>query len=380
MVSPTRIPQDAVAEKQRLDKYNKITPNFKSEYKIGTYQYPEDLRVRPDLQHFVAFFINVRDKGRLGIDNRDKRYFVSETEQKKLDALAVDRPNLQPADIVQGIKTVQNNAGAIAASAYLLSRLGSGTRFADLPGTLAGTLGAGFVGKVGAKLFENAAGSSNALQVGTTHRLKDVIALHLEERPTVRYTTRYNNGGDMGFLTGLLVQGSAAASAGNLKNLEPEIQARALSEFAKLPGLGVLNNLRELSTKTRTNPFREVLFESVDYRSFQFKYRFYPKSKTETDRVHDIITMFKIHMHPELTAGKLFFIYPSEFDIQYYYEDKENNYLNKFARCALVDMQVDYGGEQFSTFEDGAPTEIGLSLTFQELEQMTSEGIEKYGY
>ena len=58
MVSPTRIPQDAVAEKQRLDKSNAIKPNFKSEYKIGTYQYPDDLRVRPDLQHFVAFFIS----------------------------------------------------------------------------------------------------------------------------------------------------------------------------------------------------------------------------------------------------------------------------------------------------------------------------------
>jgi hypothetical protein len=380
MVSPTRIPQDAVAEKQRLDKSNAIKSNFKSEYKIGTYQYPDDLRVRPDLQHFVAFFINVRDKGRLGINNKDKQYFVSDTEQKRLDALAADRPNLQPVDIVQGIKTVQNNAGTIAASAYLLSRLGSGTRFADIGTTIAGTAGAALAGKVGAKLFQNVTDNATALQIGTTHRLKDVVALHLEERPTVRYTTRYNNGGDMGFLTGLLVQGSAAASAGTLKNLAPEIQARALSEFAKLPGLGVLNNLRELSTKTRTNPFREVLFEAVDYRSFQFKYRFYPKSKSETDRVHDIITMFKVHMHPELTSGKLFFIYPSEFDIQYYYKDKENNYLNKFARCALVDMQVDYGGEQFTTFEDGAPTEIGMSLTFQELEQMTSEGIEKYGY
>jgi hypothetical protein len=243
-----------------------------------------------------------------------------------------------------------------------------------------GTFGAAAAGKIGAQMFSYVTQNSQALSAGTTHRLKDVIALHLEERPSVRYSSRYNNGGDMGFLTGMLVQGSAAASAGNLKNLEPEMQARALSELAKLPGLNMLNNLRELATKTKTNPFREVLFEGVDYRAFSFKYRFYPKSKSESKKVHDIITMFKMHMHPELTAGKLFFIYPSEFDIQYYYRDKENNYLNKFARCALVDMQVDYGGDQFTSFEDGAPTEIGLSLTFQELEQMTSEGIEKYGY
>ena len=58
----------------------------------------------------------------------------------------------------------------------------------------------------------------------------------------------------------------------------------------------------------------------------------------------------------------------------------ENNYLHKFARCALTDMVVDYGGDQFVTFPDGAPIEIGMSLKFQELEQMTSEGITKYGY
>jgi hypothetical protein len=43
-------------------------------------------------------------------------------------------------------------------------------------------------------------------------------------------------------------------------------------------------------------------------------------------------------------------------------------------------MTVDYGGEQFATFEDGSPVEVGVNLTFRELEQMTSEGIEENGY
>jgi hypothetical protein len=86
-------------------------------------------------------------------------------------------------------------------------------------------------------------------------------------------------------------------------------------------------------------------------------------------------------MHPEITQNKLFYIYPSEFDIKYYYKNSENKYLHKFARCALVDMVVDYGGDQFVTIgNDGAPAEIGLSLKFQELEQMTSDGINNYGY
>jgi hypothetical protein len=84
-------------------------------------------------------------------------------------------------------------------------------------------------------------------------------------------------------------------------------------------------------------------------------------------------------MHPELTPAKLFYIYPSEFDIQYFYKDRENPYVHKFARCALTDMQIEYGGEQFATFEDGSPVEVGLLLSFRELEQMTSERV-KDGY
>jgi hypothetical protein len=43
-------------------------------------------------------------------------------------------------------------------------------------------------------------------------------------------------------------------------------------------------------------------------------------------------------------------------------------------------MQVDYGGEQFSTFSNGAPTEIDMTLSFRELELLTKESIRTNGY
>jgi hypothetical protein len=369
---------DIVSEKRKQyeSKY-KNSANYKSNYNIGTLEYPDGLREKPDLQHYVAFFINVRDKGRLGKNNpQNKDYYVSEQEQKRINALnAEGSPRLQNQDVAAATQTVLNNSATLAAATYVVGRLGAGVRRKDLFGLAAGTAGAALAGKFAKNLFQ----SLNLPQFadGGVSRLKEVITLHLEDRPSVSYKTNYNNGADLGFLTGLLIQGSAAASAGTLKQMEPEIQARALSQLAKLP---VLNNLRELSTRTKTNPFREVLFESVGYRAFAFKYRFFPKNKSESQKIYNIINTFKIHMHPELSGGKLFYLYPSEFDIQYYYKDEENNYLNRFARCALTDLNVEYGGEQFATFEDGSPVEIGLSLTFQELEQMTSEGIETHGY
>jgi len=66
--------------------------------------------------------------------------------------------------------------------------------------------------------------------------------------------------------------------------------------------------------------------------------------------------------------------------IEYFYKDEINPHIHRFARCALTNMSVEYGGEQFVTFEDGSPVEINMSLTFQELEQMTSEGITQNEY
>jgi hypothetical protein len=370
--------KDVVSEnRKKYDAKFQNRTNLKRDYEIGTLEYPDGLRTKPDLQHYVAFFINVRDKGRLGKNSpSNKDYYVSREEQDRINLLnAEGSPRLQNQDVAAGTQTVANNAGTLAAATYAVGRLSTGVKKNQLLGLAAGTLGAA----VGGKLVKNLFNSLNLPQFadGGVSRLKEVITLHLEDRPSVSYKTNYNNGADMGFLTGLLIQGSAAASAGSLKQMEPEIQARFLSQIAKLP---VLNNLRELSTRTKTNPFREVLFESVGYRAFAFKYRFYPKNKSESQKIYNLINTFKIHMHPELSGGKLFYLYPSEFDIQYYYKDQENNYLNRFARCALTDLSVEYGGEQFATFEDGSPVEIGLSLTFQELEQMTSEGIEKNGY
>jgi hypothetical protein len=207
--------------------------------------------------------------------------------------------------------------------------------------------------------------------------------LHLQERPSVRYGVNYTEK-DMGALTGFLAQGSATKTFDDLSKVGKEALARGVASLIKLPSLvpggGTLADLRSLTTRTTTNPFREVLFESVDYRTFNFRYAFFPKSSTESNRISDIIQLFKTHMHPEISDNRFFYMHPSEFEIKYYYKDKGNPYLHSFATCALTGLEVEYGGEQFSTFENGAPTEIGLSLTFREIEQVTSQGVVKYGY
>ena len=290
-----------------------------------------------------------------------------------------DRPTarITAQDAGKGVKFITNNIGILAGAGILLSDLVQGKfGLRTAPKVAVGALTA--EGAVAATNSFLAGTGTTVLDPGTTSRLKEVITLHLEERPSVKYGINYTDK-DMGVLTGALVQGSVAGVAKG-SGIIGEGFARAISELLKFASLGgnTLDELRELSTATKTNAFRQALFESVDYRTFNFRYKFFPKSQKETDAIKRIIEMFKIHMHPELSPNKLFFIYPSEFEIRYFFKNDENHYFHKIGTCALTDMQVDYGGDQFSSFEDGAPTEIGLSLTFRELEQVTTQGVQ-YG-
>lgn len=327
-------------------------------YHVGTFEYPEGLRVKPDLQHYVVFLINAREKSQLGKQALDegKAFRVPENNISRLEQQAIEGSG----------KVVADNAFALGALAGFLGTSGKGVAT-----RATAALAAGATTAVGTEILKNI----DVFKSGRTVRLRDVITLHLEERPSVKYGVNYTEK-EFGFLTGLLVQGSAAKTLG--QDFVNEAAARIVSQLITLPSLdpgrgGTLSNLRELGTREKTNPFREVLFESVDYRTFQFRYKFFPKSINETNKIRDIIEVFKKHMHPELSANKFFYVYPSEFEIKYYYRDKENDYLHKFATCALTDMQIDYGGDQFATFENGAPVEIGVTLTFKELEQLTSK-------
>lgn len=358
-----------------------------SDYNISALEYPDGLRVKPDLQNYVAFYINTRDKATGGRGNpQNVDYYVSDAEQKKVNKLNTDgtnntvSPRLSQQDILGAGQILRDNSALVVGGLAAAAAIGMGVKFKQAPLTAVG-IGAA---SLSAQYFINKTLSNlPAFASGSTSRLKEVVTLHISEKPVVRYGVNYTSR-DLGVLAGLLVQGSAMGSL-TAAIESPEVKARLVAELARVPSIkavgGTISDLLELGTRQKTNPFREVLFESVDYRTFQFTYRFLPKTESETRKIQEIIKIFKKNMHPEITQNKLFYIYPSEFDIKYYYKNKENNYLHKFARCALVDMVVDYGGDQFVTIGNkGAPAEIGMSLKFQELEQMTSEGVDKNGY
>ena len=133
------------------------------------------------------------------------------------------------------------------------------------------------------------------------------------------------------------------------------------------------------------NNHKEMFYEGPQFRTFQYKFAFWPRNTDETNRVQEIIRSFKVHMHPVKQEGwkARMFRYPSEYEIHYLHRTGVNTHLNKISRCALSKCDVSYTpeGGNFKTFEDnsleepGAPVTYTIDLEFKELEFMTRDKV-----
>lgn len=127
--------------------------------------------------------------------------------------------------------------------------------------------------------------------------------------------------------------------------------------------------------KTPGNSKEEQLFKGVGFRTFSFDYSFMPKNKEEAASIMAIIRMFRHHMLPEYAdENRYIFIYPSRFQIAYFIGNTENPYIEKQMMAVLESMKLSYAdGSQFTSFADGMPTKLHMSLTFKELSLPTKE-------
>ena len=77
-------------------------------------------------------------------------------------------------------------------------------------------------------------------------------------------------------------------------------------------------------------------------------------------------------MRPKLSSNQAFLKSPNVWKLKYMYKengaDTEHPFLNKIKQCALTGVDVDYGGGQYMTYDNGSMTQYQLRLTFSELD------------
>lgn len=309
-------------------------------YQVSNMMYPDDL-MGDNKQYggnYVIFYINVHEDS----------YLIKDAKVATVDGRAA--PRVQSA--ANGLSTGGVTAAVVGGGAIVGQVSGMGTKALSTAGINATAVG-GTVANVAAGGL--LAGATIAAVGGAKKeykQMKQAIALHTPNDLSIRYSASW----DASSLAGTMAMASVAENMGKavsnlslsaLKQAGGAGVAYAAGIAMKTPGAG---QLLSKTSGTAANPKKEQLFQEVDFRTFTFNYQFFPRSKEEAKNIQNIIKAFKLHMHPEYKSGtgQFLYIYPSEFDIVYYQNGKENMNVHRHTSCVLTDMSVAYAPQGLS--------------------------------
>jgi len=370
-----------------------------SKYNVENLQYPIDLFsdagselgkasksefFNQQYLNYVVFYINVSDQSRVFTDG--KAAVVGDVDKSEQNTVQGKQANIGSATgaAATGFAEAGAIVGAMEGARTTAANIGKKNDDGTIPtkGQSAKTFVLGTIGKTAAGAVKGGAvgalvtGGAAKLNEATfgvkatnkIKRLKTAIALNVPNEVSVGYRATYGEE-ELGAIFG------AAAEAATNSKLNP-MMAGTMGAVNKANEINPARGMLSALSKSAPNPRKEQLFKSMEFRRFSFNYQFAPRSKAEANNVKRIINMFKFYMHPEYqnNTNKMLFLFPSEFDIVYYFGDKEHPHLNKISTCVLTDLQVNYSPNgQLATFADGMPTQINVQMSFLELEVLTKE-------
>jgi hypothetical protein len=219
--------------------------------------------------------------------------------------------------------------------------------------------------------------------------LKTSITLPMPINLSTNYTMQYQDDMfgaiDNALFTaqdGTQLKESAKNFGSSLSSIAARIAANVAAnkvDVATSTGFGIQSSIGGVVARATGQVFnnrQEKMFAGVRTRSFGFEFQFAPRDQKECEVVRKIITTLKYHMHPELTADRIFYVVPSEFNIVFYFKGQENIWVNRISTCVLESMNIQYSpGGSWAALENGHPCLIYVSLQFGELETLTKERI-----
>jgi len=361
--------------------------------RFGTYQFPKDIYHGGQIGHYMIFYVNKMVRSDYSYGGQD-----AYSEQKYQEKVSLFQKINNPFELNALTKPVRKVVNVIGETKktteyfknQALKTMGKSTTADGQELESQNNRN---------KRLRTGIGSSTA-EGGQTKRITDSVALYMPPSIQDNTSATYDDmaTGLIGFGAGKGMQFIQAMQRDDFDaagDLLADAGVTVAGEAFRRSGMAIAEALTGTEGGIQTvnrifgqadNPFLEVFFNSMAMRSFTYNFNLAPRNEEETMEIQRIIQLFRFHMAPEMQeANGRYLTLPSEFDLHYMMvtkdgEGRENDYFNRIATCVLTDVQTNYTpGEKLRTFEDGAPTQITLSLTFKETEMLTKEKINQ-GY
>ena len=350
---------------------------LQSQYELKNLKYPSDLGAN-DKGHYLVININVQKSTQFKSDinvGAAARRFDTGPGSAGVNSLLGTVSNA--ADKVKELGS--SFFGFIGGE---LNKLGVPT---DTSGTVVGTTTSA-IGSSITGIIKNIGDGVRA-----TSQISTVIYLYMPDTLNFDQNQKYENPSLAGLASGIASAGQSVAdvmtSGGStdekiskgVSNLTPFAAKAFFSTFGGKLG----DVLFTAGTGLVQNPLMEVLYTQPKFREFRFDFMFYPRTEAESMEVQKIISELRFHQAPEGLASSngFFLVPPSEFNISFYYNGRENPNIPKLGICVLKGLQINYAPSGFSAYEvpgqsatlggTGMPVAIQLSLNFMETEIKT---------
>ena len=143
------------------------------------------------------------------------------------------------------------------------------------------------------------------------------------------------------------------------------------------------------------NPNVEVLFQSMELRTFDLTFKMTPFDDQDALRIEAIIKIFKMAMLPQYNLGDDVDVFgkdnkaldagfiqvPKVCAVNFMRGSNRNRFLPRYKMCAITDVNVNYTPDNvYATIDRNMPVATELKLSFMETKLVFSEDIKERGF
>ena len=143
------------------------------------------------------------------------------------------------------------------------------------------------------------------------------------------------------------------------------------------------------------NPNVEVLFQSMELRTFDLTFKMSPFDDQDALRIEAIIKIFKMAMLPQYNLGDDVDVFgkdnkaldagfiqvPKVCAVNFMRGSNRNRFLPRYKMCAITDVNVNYTPDNvYATIDRNMPVATELKLSFMETKLVFSEDIKERGF
>lgn len=215
----------------------------------------------------------------------------------------------------------------------------------------------------------NEAGSA----FSATSRLTSSIALPLPKNLPYAWQNDWSES-ETGITEQLVSQ---VASGSTFSDVASSAASGIKNQILQAVNSSYLQKMLQKNAGVAPNPFKEMYYNGVAFRQFQFSWDFAPQNQQEAETLERLIFDLELASHPELTdhnaeTNTTSFLIPDVFDIVFV-----GTRTPRIQTAALTNMTVEYAQNGPKFFADGHAAFVDLTLSFTELIPLTRREIQE---